>query len=128
MNLKKLIFRTIAGTIVGEIALIALTTVAQEVIYHGISYNGSPTPDLILGGLLTVLAAVMAGVIAAFVGGKTNFWPHIFISIIIMTETFYLISKGVSNDPLWFDIMAGLSLVIGVWVGLLLKNTFWRKA
>ncbi|MEQ8364414.1 MAG: hypothetical protein RIF39_04950 [Cyclobacteriaceae bacterium] len=111
--------KTLRGIVLGEIALILLTTLAQEVIYNGISYNTSPTLDLLSGGLLTVLAAILAGIIAAYAGGKGNYWPHVFISIIISIEMTYLISSGITKDPLWFDVLAGLSLVTGVWIGFL---------
>lgn len=114
--------KTLLGIVLGEVALILLTTLAQEVIYDGISYNSSPTVDVLSGGLLTMLAAVFSGIIAAYAGGKGNYWPHVFISIIISIEMTYLISAGITGDPIWFDVLAGFSLVVGIWIGFLFRR------
>ncbi|MFZ1806084.1 MAG: hypothetical protein WAU36_02625 [Cyclobacteriaceae bacterium] len=119
---KVSIGKTVLAIVLGEIALVLLTTVAQEVIYDGISYRSSSLPDIIIGGMLTVLAAVLAGVVASFIGGKENHRPHGFISLLIIMEMTYLISSGLTKDPLWFDILAGLSLVAGVWIGFLIRR------
>jgi len=119
---KVIIGKTILATVLGEVALVLLTTVAQEVIYNGISYRSSPMPDILIGGMLTVMAAVLSGVIASYIGGKENYWPHGFISILIIAEMTYLILSGLTKDPLWFDILAGLSLVTGVWVGFMIRR------
>lgn len=111
------------AVVLGEVVLVLLTTVAQEVIYDGISYHSSPVPDIIIGGALTMLAAVLAGMTASYVAGKSNHWPHVYLSIIISVEMTYLILSGITKDPLWFDILAGFSLVCGVWIGFLT----WQK-
>lgn len=109
--------RTALAIILGEIALILLTTVAQEVLFDGIRYHTSTWSVLIFGGLATFLAAVTAGWIARVVARKYRSVVPAVISLIILVETSYLIIKQVSGDPLWFDILAGLSLVIGIWLG-----------
>ncbi len=126
-SVSKSVFKTILAVLLGEIVLIVLTTVAQELIYDGISYNQSPVADIFIGGFLTVLAAVFAGLTASFIGGQMNYWPHIFISMLITTEMTYLITTGVTTDPLWFDIFAGLSLAAGVWIGFAIRKLLWFK-
>lgn len=114
-------FRKIGGIIlaalVGEIALILLTTVAQEVMFDGIDYFASSLSDIFFGGLATFLAAVLAGMAASLVVGGRTVAPHIVISIIIIIETTSLILTGVLSGPVWFDILGGLSLILGVWAG-----------
>lgn len=124
-----LILRIIGGTIIGEISLIVLTTIAQEVLYDGISYIESPMSDIIFGGLATFVAAILAGMIAGLVGGKRNFWPPLLISFIIMIEMTYLISQGITKDPIWFDCLAGFSLIVGIWLGFgMISKLFFKKA
>lgn len=115
------ISRTILAIVLGELSLVVLTTVAQEVVYDGISYTNSPIEDIFFGGFLTVLAAVFAEIVAVYAGGRRNFWPHVFISLIIGIEMTYLITSGLTKDPLWFDVIAGSSLVVVIWIGFVLR-------
>jgi len=124
----KNIIRIILAILGGEIALILLTTIAQEVLFSGIRYNSSSNFELVFGGLATFAAAVLAGFIAHLIKAKNKIIPLV-ISLIIITETTYLISINLSKDPVWFDAIAGASLIIGVWMGFffkeLLKNKGW---
>lgn len=114
--MKKTI-RIVLAIVAGEIALILLTTIAQEVFFDGIRFNTSPLSHLIIGGTLTVAAAVLAGFIARLVSKK--YYPVVpaVISLIVILETSWLIAQNVSGDPVWFDVIAGGSLVVGLWVG-----------
>lgn len=109
--------RIIAAILVGEIALVLLTTLAQEVLFDGIRFSSSPWSVLIFGGLATFLAAVGAGRIARWVMGEDQKIVPTIITLLIIIETGYLISRQVSGDPVWFDVLAGVSLVIGIWLG-----------
>lgn len=109
----------ILAAVIGEIALVLLTTVAQEVLYDGINYYTSSPSDLIFGGLATLMAAVLAGMIASAIVRGQNYWPQVIISVIIITEMTYLMASGVLTSPIWFDTMAGLSLLLGIWLGRL---------
>lgn len=119
---KNKILRTIAAALVGEIALVLTTTFAQEILFNGISYTHSSNFDLVWGGIATFIAAIISGWLATYIGGNKNIWPSCIISIIIMIEMSYLILSHRTHDPLWFDILAGLSLIIGIWIGYLIKN------
>lgn len=114
--------RIIAAILVGEIVLVLLTTLAQEVLFNGIRFTSSPWSVLIFGGLATFLAAVGAGWIARWVISEDQKIVPTVISLLIIIETGYLISRQVSGDPVWFDILAGLSLVVGVWLGFYAIN------
>jgi hypothetical protein len=117
MNLKGKFCRTLGGVIIGEIALVLLTAFVQEVLFNGISYTSSQMKDVLIGGTGTFIAAIIAGVIAAWIGGKSNALPAVIISLIITAEMTYLITSDKTNDPIWFDILAGLSLIVGIWIG-----------
>jgi len=109
--------RILLAVLAGYLALILLTTVAQEVMFSGIDYYDSPRDDLIFGGLATFIAAVFSGMVAAILVDGRSVIPHLVISILILTETTYLILSGTLRGPLWFDILSGLALIIGVWAG-----------
>ena len=109
--------------IVGELLLVLLTTIAQEVIVHGVHLKYSPTQDIIIGGSATLIAGVISGFVAAVIVGRAIKIPHIFISILIGVETVYLICTSRVCGILWFDIQYANLLIGSVWVGyyLLLK-------
>ena len=117
MSSGKQIAFMILAAVLGEITLILLTTVAQELLFRGIDYYTSPITDIIFGGLATFLAAVLAGLVAALIVKGRSFIPHILISIIIAIETGYLIISGALGGPIWFDIGSGLALILGIWTG-----------
>ena len=114
-----LITKIILAVIAGEFLLVLLTTIVQETIFGGISYAGSPLSHLILGGAGTFLAAFVAGLGAYLVAGRKSVVPHIVISLLIISESVWLVFYRGTPDPLWFDIMAALSLLAGIWLGVL---------
>ncbi len=130
MKAKKIVW-IIAAVLGGELALILLTTVAQEVLFSGIRFNSSPMSEIILGGIATVVAAILAGVIARLIMKEYHRVVPVAISIIIAAETTYLTIINQSGDPAWFDIIGGLSLIAGIWLGYNYPKvifTFFGKA
>jgi hypothetical protein len=114
----------VLATLVGEVLLILLTTVAQEIMFDGINYYESSLSDIFFGGLATFLAAVLSGMAASVVVGGRTVIPHALISVIVIIETTSLILTGVVSGPAWFDILGGLSLILGVWAGHYAAHTF----
>ena len=126
MGKGKRIARIFLAVIAGEAALVLLTTIAQEVLFNGIDYYTSGRSDMILGGLATLLAAVIAGAIAAIIPEDRIHIPPLVISMIILLEVSYLYTAGILTGPLWFDVLSGLSLVAGIWMGyyIILRSGF----
>ena len=96
----KTIYPIIFALLAGEITLILLATVAQEVLFDGIRYLSSSKTELFWGGHI-----VPSG-----------------ISFLIITETTYLMISNKTGDPWWVDALAGFSLIIGIWIGF-----YWRE-
>lgn len=107
----------VLAAVIGEVALVLLTTLAQEALFDGISYSTSSNFDIIFGGLATFIAAVLSGIVTSIIARRYSYWPHIIISLVITAETTFLIAKGKTGDPIWADALAGLSLILGVWLG-----------
>ncbi len=127
MALKNLIFMILAIAL-GEIALILLTTIAQEVVFDGVSYHASTMTTIVFGGFFTFLAAGIAGFIARITGRYYTLIIPSVISFFIITEMTYLIFSGATKDPVWFDLISGSGLIVGIWVGYHyqeLKNSFF---
>ena len=122
MNTKKILF-IIIGVILGEVALVLFTAFVQAFLFDGISYTSSDKTTLILGGFLTIVAAVLAGVVARMVGRTYSRIIPSVISLIIIAEMTYLITSGITNDPVWFDVLSGIGLIAGIWIGYHAKMT-----
>ena len=118
----------ILASVLGEIALILLTTIVQEVLFDGISFATSTNIDMIFGGLATFFAAVIAGIIAAAITKASTRIPSIIISMLIVAEMIYLWLSGTLDDPIWLDMLSGLSLIMGIWLGYYVVKRFLKSS
>ena len=118
----KTIYPIIFALLAGEITLILLATVAQEVLFDGIRYLSSSKTELFWGGLATFAAAIIAGMTARLVIKDPKHIVPSGISFLIITETTYLTISDKTGDPWWVDALAGFSLIIGIWIGF-----YWRE-
>lgn len=121
-NLRALLFILLA-VIVGEIALVLLITFVQEGIFGGISLTYSPWHHIILGGGGTFLAAATAGYLTRWIYPR-SYVPVLILSILVVLETTWLISNQKTIDPLWFDMIAGSSLIVGMFLGSYIRKIF----
>ena len=117
MSSKSSFKYVILAIVLGEISLVLLTTIAQEVLYDGISFATSSNNDIMFGGLATFLAAVIAGIVAAAITKASTRVPPSIISILVLAEMTYLMISGKLTNPIWFDVLSGLSLILGIWLG-----------
>lgn len=127
MKKLKLVFEIIVAVLAGESMMGLLITIVQERIFGGISFNESPVFDLIFGGLGTFLCAFLAGVAAYLIVDKKTIIPNVIITILVTIESVNLIFFSNSKDPLWFDTIAALSLLVGIWLGVLVYNQNYMK-
>ncbi|WP_298899722.1 hypothetical protein [uncultured Psychroserpens sp.] len=125
--MKNKIIRIILAVICAEILLIVLITMAQEVIVNGVKLNTSPTSDIIIGGLGTLLSGAIAGSAATLIVGKNNNLPIIILSIFVVIETTYLIVADKINNPIWFDAMAAISLIGTIWLGYYFNKFLFKE-
>lgn len=107
----------LVSLVVGYGTMVILITLVQEGLFGGVSYSSTPLPQLAVAGLLTVGSAVVGGAVAARIFGPPWFPPAGLMCGLVTLETSYLIKTGVLTDPLWFDVSAGISLVVGILVG-----------
>ncbi|TXN37256.1 hypothetical protein FVB32_02925 [Flagellimonas hymeniacidonis] len=116
------------AVISGELLMVLLITLAQEIVVPGVKLGISSTSDIIIGGFGTLLSGTIAGFTATLIGGKTTTLPSILLSILVVLETSYLIFANKILNPVWFDVTAALSLIGAIWVGYYLcANGFFFK-
>ena len=114
--------------------LYAGTWFVQRAGFGHVTYSDS-VPTLIGAGLLTPLAAVVAGFAVAFIAGTRPNLHLVPMCALIVAETAFLYSRGLVDGPIWFEASAGLSLILGAIGGAYLwryflfgksSNTAWQ--
>ena len=109
--------RSVGAVILGYAVIVLGAVVFQELLYGGLSYADSPWSHLVIGGGLTALSAVAGGFLLAYVAPARPMIHTVPLVVWLVFETTYLHMTGVTAGPLWFDIVSGGSLVIGVVIG-----------
>jgi hypothetical protein len=115
--------RSSLAIIVGEVLLYAGTWFVQERIFHHVTYSDNAA-TLFGAGLLTPLAAIVAGFAVAAIAGTRPYLHLVPMSALIVAETAYLYSRGLVDGPIWFEASAGLSLILGALLGAYLWSRF----
>jgi hypothetical protein len=116
------VVRSTAAIIVGEVLLYAGTWLVQEPIFGHVTYSDN-LATLIGAGLLTPVAALIAGFAVALIAGVRPYLHLVPMCALIVVETIYLFSRGLVDGPLWFEASAALSLILGALAGAWL----WRR-
>jgi hypothetical protein len=113
--------------IVGYAILALTSTLVQETLLGGVSYQNSPTGTLIIAGVLTPLCAVVSGMFIGAAAPARWLVLATVMSGLILLETSVLFIKRIVDGPLWFEAGAGLALVAGVFAGSMLVTRLLPK-
>jgi hypothetical protein len=85
-------------------------------MFGGVSFHHSPTSTLVLAGLLTPVAAVLAGLVTAVVAERAPIWHVLPLCIVICAETIFLYTTHKVDGPLWFEAGACIALFVSALV------------
>jgi hypothetical protein len=117
------LMRSLMGVVAGYAVMVFGTTIVQNDLLGGhVSYTHSPTSILLVGAVLTPLAALMGGFITGAIAGRAPFAHVVPMCTAIALETAYFTYVHRGSDPLWFRASAALALILGAFVGAWL----WR--
>ena len=119
--------RTILAIVVGYAVMVILITLVQETWLGGVSYRESPRSVLAMAGFFTFLSAGIGGLVAAWIGGRQYLAHGLAVAAGVVVETTVLLSTGGLSGPLWFDLLAALSLIIGILLGAALFSRLKSK-
>lgn len=119
--------RTGLGVIVGYLLMVLLITLVQEVWFGGVSFGKSSWGVLLIAGALTFCAAVMGGMAATAIAGRRSRTAGWIMSVLVVLETTYLMITGKVAGPVWFDLLASGSLVVGILLGVELLTRLKRS-
>ena len=119
--------RSIAAIAAGYAVIVAGTTLAFEVWLGGVGYYKSSAQVLALASLAAVVSGFSGGYIAAWLGGRPQLLHGAGLLIPLIVDTTYVVTSGVSSDPLLYDLVGALTLmgaaVIGGYVRQLIAKT-----
>jgi hypothetical protein len=122
--------RSVAAILIGYAVMVAGAWLGQEAVFPGTDY-GSPVLELLTVGVLTATLAGTGGAVTAILAPSRPFLHLLPMAVLISIETISLYVTGRVTGPLWFELLAGASLiggtVVGVWVALLVKRR-WTGA
>lgn len=108
--------RSIAAIVIGYAAMVAGAWLGQESVFPGTEY-GSPVLQLLIVGVLTSVLAGMGGAVTAILAPSKPYLHLLPMALLISIETVSLYVSGRVTGPLWFEILAGASLIAGTVVG-----------
>ena len=117
------LIRGTLAVICGYVVLVLLATLVQEFWLGGVSYRNSSNTTLVLAGIFTPLSAVIAGFVTASIARRWLIAHALPVCLAIAVETTYLYRTGRVDGPLWFEALAGASLIVGVLLGMWI----WRR-
>jgi hypothetical protein len=117
--------RSIAAIVIGYAVMVAGAWFGQESLFPRTEY-GSPVLELLTVGVLTSVLAGMGGVVTAILAPSRPYLHLLPMAVLISIETVLLYITGRVTGPLWFELLAGASLiagtVIGAWVALQVRR------
>ena len=109
--------KTALGVVVGYFVMVVLITLVQETWLGGVGWGETPIGVLAAAGLLTAASAFVGAVIATAIShpvGRVAAWS---MSGLVVLETSVLLFTGKLSGPLWFDLVAAMSLVVALLLG-----------
>jgi hypothetical protein len=72
---------------------------------------------LAIAGLGTFLSAIAGGWVAFRINSGKTILSNVFMSVMVVIETTWILKTFKAESPLWFDVLAALSLIIGILLG-----------
>lgn len=121
--------RSVLAIVLGYAVMVAGAWVGQESVFPGTEY-GSPFVELVVVGVLTAALAGTGGAVTALLAPSRPFLHLLPMAVLISIETIGLYVSGRVTGPLWFELLAGASLIagtiVGAWLALQMKRHFTR--
>ena len=111
------LLRIVFGVIVGYAAMAVLITLVQETWLGGVGYYESSLVELGVAGFFTFLSAAVGAAVGTAIAGVRTRAVAATMSVLVVIETTVLTVSGSLSDPLWFDMVASASLIVGILLG-----------
>lgn len=114
------LLRILLGVIVGYAVMVVGITLVQETWFGGVGWYESPLGELAVAGFFTTVAAGVGAAAGTAVAGLPGRTVATVMSLLVITETTALTVQGRLTGPMWFDVIAALGLIVGIFLGAIL--------
>lgn len=109
--------RSVAAVLAGYAVIVVGTTLAFETLLGGIGYYKSSGTVLAIASVAAFVVGFCGGFVSAWVGGRPRL-PHAAgLLIPLAIDTTFVVTSGVSSDPLWYDLAGSLTLMVAALAG-----------
>jgi len=125
MNKLTNVLRYVLAIVLGYAAMALLLFVVQDYTLGRPELGVTPFYLLLLVGVGSTLAAVAGGWLAGVIKKSKKLWPQVLMCLLIITESTYLMAEGITDNPIWFEMIASASLLLGILVGGWVANYGW---
>ena len=117
MGIFKKVAFTILAFIAGYAAMVIGLYISQDAFFGGIVIGETKLWQLAIAGIGALGSAFIGGLVAARLAPIKNMTAPIILALETVVESIYLYLGGAFPNPLWFDIMSELTLLIGILAG-----------
>lgn len=107
--------RSLLAIVLGYVTMVGFAWLAQEVLFFGVAW-GSPLGPLLALGFFTSALGGLGGLVTAMIAPRWPFLHLLPMAGLIALETSYLYAEGIVRGPLWFEALAGASLIAGTFI------------
>ena len=118
----KILFRSFLGIAIGYFVIVGGTTLLFSLLPNSGAFTSSGYVELGVAGIMVFLCAACGGFLTAKISGRAPFIHAGLVGILIVAETMWIVTTGVGDAPVWFDILGGLNLLLGILFGTYLSS------
>ena len=117
MQKLKNILLVLIAVIAGYFVMVIGLYISQDAFFGGIVIGETPLWQVAIAGIGAFVSAFAGGWVAARLSPFTNWAPQIIMGLETIVESIYLFQSGKFPNPLWFDIGAEITLLVGIFAG-----------
>jgi hypothetical protein len=121
------LFRSVGAVLAGYGVIVVGTILTFEVALGGIGYGKSSWLELALATLGALLSGILGGLVTARLAAQRPLAHAVGILLPLAADTAYVVTSGISKDPVWFDLGGSACLAAGAIAGGLLFQA-WRSS
>ncbi len=93
------------------------TILTFETWLGGFGYHESSPGELLLGSLGAALSGLAGGLVAGLFAGRRPLLHALGVLVFLIIDTIYVLTSGISSDPLWFDLGGSGTLMVTALLG-----------
>ncbi len=109
--------RSVAAAVAGYAVIVLGTTLTFEIWLGDFGYYESSPGELALGSLGAAVSGLAGGLVAGLVAGRRPLLHVLGVMVLLVIDTTYVLTSGISSDPLWFDLGGSGTLIVTALLG-----------